>query len=116
MKKSWYERKMLGKYNPPRNHPDVKRDRLNEKGMKKLRRQDSKPAVDQYLRVESRLQILARVVLMPWKWSLSLISPSSKGAYKEVAQWQLVAQERYGRVRHLVLQRNVERDMWRKSN
>ena len=116
MKKSWYERKVIGKYKPPHNHPDVKRDKLNERGMKKLRRQDGKAGVEIYLVVASRAGILVRVILMPWKWRLNLISPSSKGAAKEVERWQLIAGERYGKVRHMVLQRNVERDIWRKPH
>ena len=110
MKKSWYERKAIGKYRPPRNHPDVKRDRLNEKGMKRLKRLESEPDVERYLRVGSRAQILVRIILMPWKWKLSLISPSSKGAAKEVKRWQLIAEERYGQIRHMVLQSNPQRN------
>ena len=113
MKKSWYERKVIGKYRPPRNHPDVKRDRMNEKGMKELRKLDSEVGVEKYLMIVSRIQILVRAILMPWKWKLNLISPSTKGAAKEVDKWQFVAEERYGQIRHLVLQRNVERDIWR---
>lgn len=117
MKKSWYERKVLGKYKPPRNHPDVKRDRLNKRGMKRLNRLQLRPDYEVYLMVASRAEILVRVVLMPWKWKLSLISPTSSkvssGSPKMVEEWQLVAEERYGKVRHLVQQRNVERDIWR---
>jgi len=111
----WYSKKELGKLYWNKKHPDYLRDRLNEKGMKKLRKLNGRVGVDQYLRVESRLQILARVILMPWKWQLSLISPSSKGAAKEVERWQLIAEERYGRVRHLVLQSNVERNIWKQN-
>ena len=111
----WYSKKELGKLYWNKKHPDYKRDRLNEKGMKKLNKLQARD-YDLYMVVESRLQILARVLLMAWKWKLSLISPSSKGAAKEVKQWQIIAEERYGRVRHLVLQRNVERDAWRQSN
>ena len=103
----------VGKYRPPRNHPDVKRDRLNKRGMKKLRKLKNYPDHELYLMVASRAEILVRVILMPWKWGLNLISPSTKGAAKEVERWQFIAEERYGKVRHLVLQRNVERDIWR---
>lgn len=110
MKESWYARKEIGNYRPPRNHPDVKRDRLNEKGMKKLNRLQPEPDVERYLRVGSRAQILVRIILMPWKWKLSLISPSSKGAAKEVEQWQFIAEERNGKIRRMVLQSNPMRD------
>lgn len=116
MKKSWYERKELGKYPPYPRHRDAKRNKLNQRGMKKLRKLKDHPDYEQYLVVVSRAQILLRVVLMPWKWKLSLISPTSKlskGCKCEVERWQLIAEERYGKVRHLVLQRNVERDIWR---
>ncbi len=89
------------------------RDRLNEKGMKKLNKLETYPDWEQYMVIKSRLQILAKVILRPWKWKLSLISPSAKGGAKEVDRWQLIVTERYGKVRHLVLQRNVERDAWR---
>jgi len=116
MKESWYARKEIGKYPPYPRHRDSRRDKLNEKGMKELKRQDGKAGVKTYLVVASRAGILVRVILMPWKWRLSLISPSSKGAAKEVERWQLIAEERYGKVRHMVLQRNVERDIWRKPH
>lgn len=109
MKESWYARKQIGNYQYPRRHPDVKRDKLNVKGMKKLRKLQDKPDYELYLRVGSRAQILVRIILMPWKWKLSLISPSSKGAAKEVKRWQLIAEERYGKVRHMVLQSNPVR-------
>jgi len=110
MKKSWYARKEIGNYRPPRNHPDVKRDKLNMKGMKKLNRLKPETDVERYLRVGSRAQILIRIILIPWKWKLSLISPSSKGAAKEVKHWQLIAEERYGKIRHMVLQSNPMRN------
>lgn len=114
IKESWYARKQIGNYRPPRNHPDVKRDRLNEKGMKKLRRLKDRSDYELYMVVESRLQILAKVVLRAWKWKLSLISPSSKGGVKEVMWWHFIAEERYGRVRHLILQRTAKRYMKQK--
>lgn len=109
----WYGKKELGKLYWNKKHPDYLRDRLNEKGMRKLNKLETYPDWEQYMVIESRLQILAKVILRPWKWKLSLISPSTKGAPKEVDRWQLIAEERYGKVRHLVLQRNVERDVWR---
>ena len=115
MKESWYARKQIGKIPWYSQHPDVKRDRLNRRGMRKLNRLDRRESYELYLRIESRLQILAKVVLRPLKWSLSLISPSSKGAAKEVDSWQLIASQRYGKVRYLILQRNVERDIWKKK-
>lgn len=117
MKESWYARKQIGKISRWSRHPDVKRDRLNERGMKKLRRLKDYPDHELYIMVASRIEILVRVILMPWKWELSLISPTSckvsPGTPKMVERWQFIAEERYGRVRHLVLQRNVERDIWR---
>jgi len=109
----WYSKKELGKLHWNKRHPDYLRDRLNEKGMKKLNKLENRPNYELYMMVESRLQILAKVILRPWKWKLSLISPSTKGAAKEVDRWQLIAEDRYGRVRHLILQRNIERDIWR---
>ncbi len=109
----WYSKKELGKLYWNKRHPDYLRDRLNEKGMKKLNRLEDRSNMELYIAVESRLQIFAKVILRPWKWKLSLISPSTKGAAKEVDRWQLIASERYGKVRHLVLQRNPERDIWR---
>lgn len=109
----WYSKKELGKLHWNKRHPDYLRDRLNEKGMKRLNKLEDQSNYESYMRVESRLQILAKVILRPWKWKLSLISPSTKGATKEVDRWQLIAEERHGKVRHLVLQRNVERDIWR---
>ena len=113
MKENWSERKQIGKIPWYSQHPDVKRDRLNRRNMRKLNRLDNREGYDLYLRIESRLQILAKVILRPWKWSLSLISPSTKGAAKEVERWQLIANSRYGKIRYLILQRNVERDVWR---
>lgn len=110
MKKSWYARKQIGKYQPPRNHPDVKRDRLNKKSMKKLRKLKDCPDHELYLVIASRAQILVRIILMPWKWKLSLISPSGKGGAKEVERWQFIAEERNGKIRHMVLQSNPYRD------
>lgn len=109
----WYSKKDLGKLHPNKRHPDYLRDRLNERGMKKLNKLKSHSSIELYLRVGSRIQIFARTILMPWKWKLSLISPSTKGAAKEVDRWQFIAGERYGKIRHLVLQGNVERDIWR---
>lgn len=111
----WYSKKELGKLYWNKRHPDYLRDKLNEKNMKKLNGLKDKDGVERYLMVASRAGILVRVLLMPWKWKLSLISPSSEGAAKEVERWQLIAEERYGQVRHLVLQRNIERDIWRKA-
>lgn len=42
MKDQWYSKKELGKLYPNKKHPDYLRDRLNEKGMKKLKRGDLK--------------------------------------------------------------------------
>jgi len=109
----WYSKKDLGKLYSNKRHPDYLRDRLNERGMKRLNKLKDQFGYELYMTVESRLMILARVVLLPWRWKLSLISPSSKGAAKEVDRWQLVADERYGKTRRMVLQRNVERDIWR---
>jgi len=106
----WYSKKELGKLYWNKRHPDYLRDRLNEKGMKRLKRLESEPDVERYLRVGSRAQILVRIILMPWKWKLSLISPSSKGGAKEVKQWQFIAEERYGQIRHMVLQSNSTRN------
>lgn len=106
----WYGKKELGKLYSNKRHPDYLRDRLNEKGMRKLKRLKPEAGVERYLRVGSRAQILIRVMLMPWKWQLSLISPSAKGGAKEVKRWQFIAEERYGRVRHMVLQSNPSRD------
>lgn len=106
----WYSKKDLGKLYWNKRHPDYKRDRLNEKGMKGLNKLRPQPDVERYLRVGSRIQILVRVILQPWKWKLSLISPSSKGGAKEVNRWQLIAEERYGRVRHMILQSNSQRN------
>jgi len=78
--------------------------------MKKLRKLKLEADVERYLRVGSRAQILIRVMLMPWKWQLSLISPSAKGGAKEVKRWQFIAEERYGKVRHMVLQSNPIRN------
>jgi len=86
------------------------RDRLNEKGMRKLKRLKPEAGVERYLRVGSRAQILVRIILIPWKWKLSLISPSSKGGAKGVPRWQFIAEERYGKVRHMVLQSNPIRN------
>ncbi len=110
----WYSKKELGKLYWNKKHPDYLRDQLNEKGMKKLNKLKD-PDYELYIVVESRVQILARILLMAWKWKRSLISPSSKGSSKEVERWQLIAEERYGRVRHLVLQRNIERDIWKQN-
>jgi len=115
MKESWYARKQIGKLSRYSQHPDARRDRLNRKRMRKLNRLEDRPGIETYLRVESRLQILAKVILRPRRWRLTLISPSTKGATKEVDRWQLIATERYGKVRRLVLQRNVERDVWKKK-
>jgi len=109
----WYSKKDLGKLHPNKRHPDYKRDRLNEKGMKKLRKLKDHPDYELYMVIESRLRILAKVILRPWRWKLDLISPSTKGAAKEVDRWQLMATERRGKTRRMVLQRNVERDVWR---
>ena len=106
----WYSKKELGKLYRNKRHPDYLRDRLNEKGMKKLRKLKSESDVERYLRVGSRVQILVRIILMPWKWKLSLISPSSKGGTKEVKRWQFIAEERYGRIRHMVLLSNPFKD------
>lgn len=111
----WYGRKELGKLYSNKRHPDYLRNKLNEKGMKKLKKLEDYPDHELYMVIESRLQILAKVVLRPHRWKLSLISPSSKGLPKEVARWQLIATERYGKTRRMVLQRNVERDVWRKK-
>lgn len=109
----WYSKKELGKLYWNKKHPDYLRDRLNEKGMKKLRRLKDRSDYELYMVIESRLQILIKVILRPYRWKLSLISPSSKGSPKEVSRWQLVADERYGKTRRMVLQRNVERDVWK---
>lgn len=106
----WYSKKDLGKLYWNKRHPDYLRDKLNEKGMKKLNRLKDKDGVERYLRVGSRVQILVRVLLLSWKWKLSLISPSTKGGAKEVKQWQLMAEERYGKARRSVLQSNPQRD------
>lgn len=106
----WYSKKDLGKLYWNKRHPDYLRDRLNEKGMKKLNKLKSQPDIELYLRVASRVWILSRVILLPWRWKLSLISPSSKGGAKEVLRWQLIAEERYGKVRHMVLQSNSQRN------
>jgi len=106
----WYSKKDLGKLYWNKRHPDYLRDKLNENGMKRLNKLESEPDIERYLRVGSRVQILARTILRPWKWKLSLISPSSRGGAKEVSQWELIAEERYGKVRHTVLQSNSQRD------
>jgi len=106
----WYSKKDLGKLYWNKRHPDYLRDRLNEKGMKKLNKLKSQPGIELYLRVGSRIQILMRVLLLSWKWKLNLISPSSKGSAKEVLRWQLIAEERHGKVRHMVLQSNPQRN------
>ena len=41
-KGQWYGEKELGKLYPSKRHPDYLRDRLNEKGMKRLKRQDAR--------------------------------------------------------------------------
>ena len=109
----WYSQKDLGKLHPNKRHPDYLRDRLNERGMKKLNKLKDHPDYELYMMIESRLRILAKVILRPRRWKLNLISPSSKGAAKEVDRWQLIATERRGKTRRMVLQRNVERDIWR---
>ena len=106
----WYSKKELGKLYWNKRHPDYLRDRLNEKGMKRLNKLKLKPDIELYLKVASRIWILSRVILLPWRWKLSLISPSSKGGTKEVLRWQLIAEERYGKVRHMVLQSNSQRN------
>lgn len=106
----WYSEKDLGKLYPNKRHPDYLRDRLNERGMKKLNKLKLQSGIEIYLRVGSRIQILMRVLLLPWKWKLNLISPSSKGGAKEVLRWQLIGEERYGKVRHMVLQSNPQRN------
>jgi len=105
----WYSKKELGKLHWNKRHPDYLRDKLNEKGMKRLNKLKPQPDVELYLRVASRVWILSRVILLPWRWKLSLISPSSKGGAKEVLRWQLMAEERYGKVRHMVLQSDFQR-------
>lgn len=97
-------KKQLGKLYPDRRHPDLKRDRLNLKGMRKLRRLESKPGVETYLRDAHPVQIIVRAVLMSWKWKLSLISPGGPAK-----RWQMVLDQRYGKVRLMVLRRNVSR-------
>lgn len=109
----WYSKKELGKLYWNKRHPDYLRDRLNERGMKRLNKLKDHPDYELYMAVESRLQILSKVILRPWRWKLNLISPSTKGAAKEVNRWQSVATERYGMVRRMVLQRNAERNAWR---
>lgn len=106
----WYGKKELGKLYWNKRHPDYLRDRLNERGMKRLNRLKLQSDVELYLRVAPRAWILSRVILLPWRWKLSLISPSTKGGTKEVLRWQLIAEERYGKVRHMVLQSNPQRD------
>jgi len=109
----WYSKKELGKLHWNKRHPDYLRDRLNERGMKKLNKLKDHPDYELYMVIESRLRILAKVILRPRRWKLNLISPSSKGSPKEVNRWQLIATERRGKTRRMVLQRNVERDIWR---
>lgn len=106
----WYSKKDLGKLHWNKRHPDYLRDRLNERGMKKLNKLKPRPGVELHLWVGSRIQILMRVLLLPWRWKLNLISPSSKGGTKEVLRWQLIAEERYGKIRHMVLQSNPQRN------
>jgi hypothetical protein len=106
----WYSKKELGKLYWNKKHPDYLRDRLNEKGMRKLKKVKSQSDIELYLRVASRMWILSRVILLPWRWKLSLISPSSKGGTKEVLRWQLIAEERYGKVRRMILQSNLQRN------
>jgi len=108
----WYSKKELGKLYWNKRHPDYLRDRLNERGMKKLNKLKDHPDYELYMVIESRLRILAKVILRPYRWKLNLISPSSKGAAKEVDRWQLIATERCGKIRRMVLQRNMERDVW----
>ena len=106
----WYSKKDLGKLHPNKEHPDYLRDRLNEKGMKKLNKLQPEYDIERYLKVGSKVQILIRVILKPWKWKLSLISPSTKGGTKGVLRWEFIAEERYGRIRHMVLLSNPSRD------
>jgi len=106
----WYSEKELGVLYWNKKHPDYLRDRLNEKGMKRLNKLKSQPDIELYLKVASRIWILSRVILLLWRWKLGLISPSSKGGTKEVLRWQLIAEKRYGKVRHMVLQSNPQRN------
>lgn len=70
----WYSKKELGKLYWNKKHPDYLRDRLNEKGMKKLRKMDYKcPCkTERQIVLMSRGQMLVRAILKPWRWKLSI--------------------------------------------